>query len=111
MKRAVSEIESLNSRVLVLVSALSSCESARIIPPSPSQAPPVSPLDMLSRGYMGEAVSELVNTLRLHSNDICRISDALNAARNQLIADVKSEVNLSLLECISIFSQIPVTKS
>ena len=29
----------------------------------------VQPLDMLSRGYLGEATSNLISTLRIHKND------------------------------------------
>jgi hypothetical protein len=69
MQRLIDNIENI-------LSEYEKAEAARILPPDSSikatskKATKISPLEMLSRGYLGEEIGALVNALRINLDEI-----------------------------------------
>jgi len=92
----LSEIQAPMASLEMIVDAFSKAESARISSSSSSGVgKPVltSPLDMLSRGSMGEEISRLVSCMRLQKDELAGLPLKLKNAYKILNAEIYKELN------------------
>jgi hypothetical protein len=73
-----------------IMTCLQNTESSSIVD---KQGNRVKPLDMLSRGYLGDNMSELVNSLRLYKDDMNSMNNGLKDLHKVLHKSALSELN------------------
>ena len=86
------EIQGLVDSIDNLISDYEIAEAARIIPPdgavkstkASKKSTKVSPVEMLMRGYLGEEVGALMNSIRIHLDEIKHAAEVARKTKHEI---------------------------
>ena len=93
-EKCCHDITKLQSVASNLVIAYEDANQSRVVLDKTKKgSPAVSPLDALCRGYMGDKVATLINTLQLHLDDLDNMKHTLQGVFEKLESEATQEVN------------------
>jgi hypothetical protein len=111
-KKAIDEIQAFEHSFHLLLKSLMMSERARIQIPSSfgtnsySPQPAVSPLDVVSRGFLGEEMASLINALRISGKELSQLSERVSLLRKQITEEITDNISRSLQECCQKYSEL-----
>jgi hypothetical protein len=102
---SVQRVQTETDALLGLSTSLSQAEQVRVALPGSSAL--VSPLEALSRGFLGEEVADLTNRVRVSVHDVSRLSGSLQTIQKQMMADITAEV-ATLVKCGDAINELSI---
>lgn len=103
-RETIKELQRLQNSLLTISRAWLTCGQSRI--QLPHAADLVCPVEMLSRGYLGEEMASLMNTMKLYEQDFTKLLEQITLLKNRFHTEFNSSVVNSLLNCYQKFSEI-----
>lgn len=119
-QKVISEIKTIHNSLNLIHSTWLQCEKTRINIPSfnsnfiiglhdnisTTSSTLVSPLDVLCRGYLGEDMASLINTMRLYERDLKNIIDRLTFIQKQFIHEMNENISKSFILCYQKYKEL-----
>jgi hypothetical protein len=103
-RETMKDLQLLQNSLLTISRAWFTCGQSRI--ELPHNADLVCPVEMLSRGYLGEEMASLMNTMKLYEHDFSHLLEKINFLKKRLHNEFNSSVIHSLLNCYKKYSEI-----
>jgi hypothetical protein len=103
-RETIKDLQLLQNSLLAISRAWFASEQSRI--QLPHSVDLVCPVEMLSRGYLGEEMASLMNTMKLYQHDLSQFLEKINFFKKRLQTEFNSSVVHSLLSCYQKFSEL-----